>query len=116
MILFFFISALSLMGLSVENGENLLIGGGLLGVSLSAMYGANTILLGSVPLSFGSKGMASTVAGVLDFVSYATGGVAIIAPSSLIGGVEWHVITLIWSVIALMGAVTALFLNFPRNV
>jgi len=116
LIVFFLLSTISLVGLSVEKGGNLLIGGGLLGVSLSAMYGANTVLLGSVPLSFGNKGMVSTVAGTLDFVSYAAGGVAIIALSPIIEEAGWHAITLIWSVIALMGTVTALFLNLPRNV
>jgi len=116
LIVFFLLSTISLVGLSVEKGGNLLIGGGLLGVSLATMYGANTVLLGSVPLSFGNKGMASTVAGALDFVSYAAGGTAIIALSPIIEEAGWHAIELIWGVIALMGTVTALFLNLSRNV
>ena len=60
--------------------------------------------------------MASTVAGALDFVSYAAGGTAIIALSPIIEEAGWHAIELIWGVIALMGTVTALFLNLSRNV
>jgi sugar phosphate permease len=79
----------------------------LLGVCGAAIYGINSLLLTSLPLSFSAQGTAGAVAGFLDFASYVGGGVSALTAGQLLAGRGWRAVFLYWlaaTVVAFLGA------------
>jgi len=73
----------------------------LLGVCGAAIYGINSLLLTSVPLSFGHVG---AVAGFLDFCSYAGGGISALVVGQLLDWQSWRAVFLYWLAATLVAA------------
>lgn len=74
----------------------------LLGLCGVAVYGINTLLLASLPLSFGQEGRAAAVAGFLDFASYIGGGLSAFIVGQLLDGPGWTAVYVYWLVGALV--------------
>jgi OPA family glycerol-3-phosphate transporter-like MFS transporter len=67
-----------------------------LGVCGIAIYGINSLLLTSLPLSFGPQGNIGAVAGFLDFASYLGGGVSALAAGRLLDTHGWQAVFAYW--------------------
>ncbi|UCC63871.1 MAG: MFS transporter, partial [Anaerolineae bacterium] len=101
--------ALAMLGLMAVLGGGSLTGGApvlvvlLLGLCGVAMYGINSLLLTSLPLSFAN---VAAVAGFLDFASYVGGGISGLAAGQLLAGYGWSAVFGYWlaaTVIAVAG-------------
>jgi OPA family glycerol-3-phosphate transporter-like MFS transporter len=78
------------------------------------IYGVNSLLLTSIPLQFQALGKASTVAGFLDFASYAGAGLMGVLTGSLLDYWSWPRIMLLWGCICALGAIIIAASNFKH--
>lgn len=110
-------AALSLGGLILW-GDGPLWGGLLLLALTSAfMYGANTLLLGVIPMNFARMGAVSTVAGFLDFCSYLAAGAASVLAGLAVQHFGWDLLLVLWVLSAVLGAgAMALDLSRRRDI
>ena len=79
----------------------------LLGVCGASVYGINSLLLTSLPLSFSNEGHVGAVAGFLDFASYVGGGVSALVVGQLLDRTSWAAVFLYWlgaTLVAFAGA------------
>lgn len=74
-----------------------------LGLSSAMMYGANTILLGVIPLSYAKYNKTSSVAGFLDFNSYMAAAITSLITGIIVDSVGWNGILLFWTVMMAVG-------------
>ena len=81
-----------------------------LGLTSAMMYGSNTILLGSIPMSYAKYNKTSSVAGFLDFSSYLAAGLSTILTGFIIDLFGWNGVLIFWIVAAMIGVVS-LILN-----
>lgn len=93
-------------GLLVFGGSNIFLGMVFLGLASAAMYGANTLLLGIIPLQFQPYGRVSSVAGLLDFTAYIASGFAAAATGVIVGSFGWHGVIVFWLLTTLAGVVS----------
>jgi OPA family glycerol-3-phosphate transporter-like MFS transporter len=78
------------------------------------MYGANTLLLGVIPMNFARMGAVSTVAGFLDFCSYLAAGAASVLTGLAVQHFGWDLLLVLWVLSAVLGA-GAMALDLSRN-
>jgi len=109
------LSALIVAGLA---GISMLAGHGsplpvilLLGLCGMAAYGINSLLLTSLPLSFGAQRNVSAVAGFLDFSSYVGGGISALVVGQLLGWAGWTSAFVYWSLASALAMASALGLD-----
>jgi sugar phosphate permease len=76
----------------------------LLGLSGTAAYGINSLLLTSLPLSFDAPG---AVAGFLDFASYVGGGISALVVGQLLTRQSWSTVYTYWLAATLLAAASA---------
>jgi sugar phosphate permease len=76
----------------------------LLGLSGTAAYGINSLLLTSLPLSFDAPG---AVAGFLDFASYVGGGISALIVGQLLTRENWNAAYTYWLAATLLAALAA---------
>lgn len=76
-----------------------------LGLSSAMMYGANTILLGVIPLNYAKYNRTSAVAGFLDFNSYMAAGVTALITGVIVQSVGWNGVLIFWVVMMLFAIV-----------
>ncbi len=81
-----------------------------LGLTSSMMFGANTILLGVVPMNYARYDKASSVAGFLDFSSYMAAGLAAGITGLLVDTFGWGGVIIMWGCCILIG-IGALLIN-----
>jgi sugar phosphate permease len=112
------IMALSLLVALAMAGFLLTHGGGspwvavpLLGLCGVAVYGINSLLLTSLPLSFSGRGNVSAVAGFLDFASYLGGGISGIAVGALLDRQGWSAVFVYWLAATLIAFCSAALLS-----
>jgi len=79
----------------------------LLGVCGASVYGINSLLLTSLPLSFSAGGHVGAVAGFLDFASYVGGGVSALVVGQLLDWSGWSAVFLYWLAATLVAAGSA---------
>lgn len=79
-----------------------------LGLSSASMYGANTLLLGVIPLKYAKYNRVSSVAGFLDFCSYVASGIAASLTGVIINNYGWSVVMLLWALVAVVGIISLL--------
>jgi hypothetical protein len=72
------------------------------------MYGINSLLLTSLPLSFAN---VAAVAGFLDFASYVGGGISGLAAGQLLGRHGWAVVFGYWLAATVVAAAGGLMLG-----
>lgn len=95
---------------------------GILGIGLASglMYGANTILLGVIPIKYSKYGRAAFVTGFLDFCSYVGAGLSstlvgrLMDRSSGVTSVFIIWIVIIWIVISLIAIGSIILSNINR--
>lgn len=88
-----------------------------LGLSSAAMYGANTMLLGVIPMSFAKYNKVSSVAGFLDFCSYLASGFAAFITGIIVKNYGWYSVMSLWAAIAIVGIISLIAsLRSDRNV
>jgi sugar phosphate permease len=95
------IVAVAMVGFATVGNRSPWLAVALLGVCGTAVYGINSLLLTSVPLSFEHVG---AVAGFLDFCSYAGGGISALAVGQLLDWQNWSAVFLYWLAATLVAA------------
>lgn len=80
----------------------------LLGVCGVAIYGINSLLLTSLPLSFAN---VAAVAGFLDFASYVGGGISGLAAGQLLDGYGWSAVFGYWLAATVLAAAGGVLLG-----
>jgi sugar phosphate permease len=88
--------------ISVGGSGSVWAAAALLGLSGLAVYGINSLLLTSLPLSFSQRGHVGAVAGFLDFASYVGGGISALAVGLLLNRQSWNAVFLYWLVATLI--------------
>jgi sugar phosphate permease len=82
-----------------------------LGVCGIAIYGINSLLLTSLPLSFGPHGNIGAVAGFLDFASYIGGGLSALVAGRLLDWRGWQAVLAYWLLATIAASVGGAFLS-----
>jgi sugar phosphate permease len=82
-----------------------------LGLASSMMFGANTLLLGVIPMKFASFNKVSSIAGFLDFCSYAAAGTAGSLTGHIADNYGWNYVLIVWISVTLLGVIS-LFINY----
>jgi sugar phosphate permease len=77
-----------------------------LGLSSAAMYGANTLLLGLIPIKYAKYNRVSSVAGFLDFCSYVASGIAASLTGVIVNNFGWTGVMILWSLVAVAGIIS----------
>ena len=86
-----------------------------LGLSSASMYGANTLLIGVVPMNYLKYGKVSSIAGFLDFCAYLASGVTSLLTGVIISSpAGWNGVIVMWVVSAAAG-LGSLFLSNRRQ-
>lgn len=100
---------LFLAGAAVAAGTALGFGGGplrlslFLGLCAALVNGVNVLLLSSIPMAFGGRGRASTLAGFLDFSSYVGSGFMALVTGLVASRFGWPAVVASWSVLFALG-------------
>ncbi|URN94682.1 MAG: MFS transporter [Candidatus Pristimantibacillus lignocellulolyticus] len=105
------IGLLSLFGLLWVGSINLYGGLLFLGVCSAAMFGANTIIMGVIPMAYSKYNAVSSVSGYLDFCAYLATGVAFVITGWLVDQFGWDIMINLWIGITVLG-IMALFRNY----
>jgi OPA family glycerol-3-phosphate transporter-like MFS transporter len=100
-------AGLACYGLIFFGHNSVLLSVILLGVASAMLHGANTILMGSIPMKFKKYNRTSAVAGILDSISYIAAGISITLSGVIIDLHGWNGVLLFW-VIALFGGLFAM--------
>ncbi len=101
------LGAAFMFGLLIFVGSGMWIALILLSLTAAMMYGANSIMLGAVPMEYARYGRAAFMSGFLDFASYLAAGVSILISGSIVEGGGWNGVFLFWGVIMAAGFVCA---------
>lgn len=107
-----FISALACLVVLMTLGSvHVLVAAGALAGVAACLFGANTLLLGVLPLRFSGRGRVSTVTGLLDACAYFGSGTAAALAGPVIDGWGWTGLFGLWAGLLVLGAL----LLFPRK-
>ena len=98
------LGSISLLGLILTGSRSLALGLLFLAGASAFMYGANSLLLGVIPMNFAKIGAVSTVAGFLDFSSYLAAGAASVITGLTVQYLGWNAMLLFWCLAACIGA------------
>lgn len=107
-IILFVLGTIMLFGMLKLNKYGAVLGLFFLSLSSAMMYGANTMLLGVLPMNFSKYNKVSSVAGFLDFSSYAAAGCAASLTGLIVDTSGWDGVVVFWTVITLLGIVSLL--------
>lgn len=80
-----------------------------LGLASGAVYGANNLLLGVVPMNYIKFNKVSTIAGFLNFCSYLAAGIATATTGGIVDKYGWNGVLLLWISICVGGAIALVF-------
>lgn len=80
-----------------------------LGLASGAVYGANNLLLGVVPMNYIKFNKVSTIAGFLNFCSYLAAGIATATTGGIVDKYGWNGVLLLWISICIVGAIVLVF-------
>jgi sugar phosphate permease len=76
-----------------------------LGATAALMYGANTLLLGIIPLNYDRYDKVSSAAGFLDFCSYVGAATASFITGIVIDNFGWRYVVICWILLGLSGMI-----------
>lgn len=99
----FLISIFMIIGFVKLGSYNIIIALIFLGLTSAVMYGANTLLLGVIPLHFAKYNKTSSIAGFLDFCSYLAAGFAAFITGALVDRFSWNGVMIFWIVCLVVG-------------
>lgn len=111
----FLIGITMIVCLKTIGSKNTLMGITFLGLSSAMMYGANTLLLGVIPMSYAKYNKVSTVAGALDFCSYIAAGFATAITGSIIDISGWGGVLLFWAAVTALGTAALAISQLHEN-
>lgn len=94
-----------IIGFVTLGSKDALMGVIFLGLSSAMMNGANSLLLGIVPMNFARYNKVSAVAGLLDFASYMISGFAATITGFIVDFSGWGGIILFWIIAAIIGTI-----------
>ena len=97
----FGISIITFLGLFIFGKLSVVMGAILLGCCSALMYGANTLLLGVIPMGFAKYNKTSSVAGFFDFSSYMGAGISGYLTGNISELWGWNGAIIMWLIIAL---------------
>ncbi|HBN85907.1 MAG TPA: hypothetical protein DDZ89_18935 [Clostridiales bacterium] len=85
------------------------------GCVLAAMFGANSMLLGVIPMKYAEYNRSSSVAGFLDFLTYMSAGVSATFTGALANNAGWSWVLVFWlSVVVIAIALIAFSIFYDR--
>ncbi len=106
----FGVGTLMILGFVKLGGVSTIVALVFLGLSSAMMFGANTMLLGVIPMNFARYNKASSVAGFLDFCSYVAAGFAALITGVIVDKIGWNGVMIFWVICAIVGII-ALFMH-----
>ena len=109
----FVIGLISILGLIVFK-EGPIVALIFLCVSSSAMFAANTVLLGVIPMNYVKYGKTSSIVGFLNFTAYMASGFATAITGIIIDSFGWGGVLKMWIVLAIIG-VLALIMDSKKS-
>lgn len=104
-VVLFVIGILMILGLNTFGMVNAYIGILFLGLASAMMYGANTLLLGVIPMNFAKYNRVSSVAGFLDFCAYLAAGFAAAITGLIVDSVGWEGVLKFWIIITITASI-----------
>lgn len=99
-------TAFTFLILSMIMGVNIFLDAILLGIGVGLLFGANTLLLGVIPMNFAGENKVSGVAGFLDFSTYVGAAAGGVLAGYIVDIFNWHLVILLWSMFAIIGVVS----------
>ena len=105
-VILFSIGVLMIMGLIKFETSGPIVGLIFLGLSSAMMYGANTLLLGVIPMKYLKYNKVSSVAGFLDFCSYLSAGIAVAITGGIVDNFSWNGVLILWISVAVLGIIS----------
>lgn len=114
-IVLFLVGIAMIIGLNTLGGINVFLGITFLGLSSAMMYGANTLLLGVVPMNFAKYNKVSSVAGALDFCSYIAAGFAASITGFIVDLFGWGGVLTFWMIAAIIGTLALVSSQMYEN-
>lgn len=105
-ILMFVLGMLMILGLITLGGKNIILGLIFLGLSSAFMYGADTLLIGVVPLHFKKYNKVSTISGMLNFTAYMVSGCMTAISGFIIQFLGWKMMLVFWMIISVIGGIS----------
>ncbi|WP_239618656.1 MFS transporter [Cohnella mopanensis] len=109
-----FLGMMFALGLMLFGHVNVIVAMLFLGLCSAAMFGANTIILGVLPMSFSKYGAVSSVSGFLDFCGYMATGAALATTGFFIDHWGWNGVLVFWMVISALGIIS-LFISHRQD-
>ncbi len=94
---------LMIVGFIVSSSHNVFLSLIFLGLSSATMFGANTILLGVLPMNYSIYNKTSSVAGFLDFTSYLAAGTGALVTGLIVDTLGWNTVLICWIVFGIIG-------------
>lgn len=104
-IVLFVIGIFMIVGLNTLGATSIFLGIIFLGLSSAMMYGANTLLLGVIPMNFAKYNKVSSIAGALDFCSYIAAGFAASITGFIVDSFGWGSVLSFWVVVTILGSI-----------
>lgn len=111
----FLIGIIMIIGLKTLGQMNILLALTFLGLSSAMMYGANTLLLGVLPMRFAKYNKVSSVSGALDFFSYIASGSATAITGLIIDLSGWGGVLIFWVAVTVIGTVSLVLSQVYEN-
>jgi sugar phosphate permease len=102
----FIIGIFMILGLNIFGSKSTIVGAVFLGLSSAMMSGANTILLGIVPMKFDKYNKVSAIAGTLDFCSYFISGFTTLITGFIVDKFEWNGVMFFWIAVIIIGCIS----------
>lgn len=114
-VILFAIGFLSIVCLYYYGHINAFVGLLFLGISSGMMYGANTLLLGVIPMGYVKYNKVSSVAGLLDFCSYLAAGVTSSITGLLVDNLGWDGVLVIWLICCVFGILALIISQYSNE-
>ncbi len=104
--LLFVCAGLACYGLLIVEHSSAWVSVTLLGVASAMLHGANTILMGSIPMKYKKYNRTSAIAGILDSISYIAAGISVTISGFIVDSYGWGGVLIFWmiSLVAGVGA------------
>lgn len=101
----FIAGVVMIIGFTTLGSRNAIWGVIFLGLSSAMMNGANSLLLGIVPMNFARYNKVSAIAGLLDFASYLISGFAAAITGFVLDLSGWGGILVFWIIATIIGTI-----------
>lgn len=104
-----------IIGLNILGRTSAFAGAVFLGLSSAMMNGANTILLGIIPMKYAKYGKVSAIAGALDFSSYFVSGFAAAVTGFIVKLSGWEGVMGFWIIATVCGTISLAYSRIKKG-